>query len=178
MQTSTIKFMPKSNKVLSREIIKQYCTRNVRKDLEIIRLQDTIGSLFRDTEFYSHYNDELASIDQTISLAFNDKAENIDQDLYNIITECSFKVSFNYQIYKKNDLEVIKYNSKKLVDLIFKTSEEIDNENAIKVFQRGFLKEFSHLDLNDLEIYLNSKNDNKKEFYHVGINCSAGSPLL
>ena len=76
--------------------VKRMCKDMVRKDFEMIRIQDVFSNIFRDVELYSHYNDEFSSIEFTIYLAFNQQTTKLVRDPFDYMIDCGFKLAFDY----------------------------------------------------------------------------------
>lgn len=134
--------------------LKRMCKNMVRKDFEMIRIQDVFSNIFRDVELYSHYNDEFSSIEFTIYLAFNQQTTKLVRDPFDYMIDCGFKLAFDYTNTKGCVLTRMRSNSENLVDLIFEAAEEKDPREAKIKFLEAFIKSYSQLELDEAKAQL------------------------
>ncbi len=134
--------------------IKRMCKDMVRKDFEVIRIQDLFSNIFRDVELYSHYNDEFSSIEMTIYLAFNQQTTQLVRDPFNYMIECGFMLAFDYRSSNGCVLGRMKRSSETLVDLIFQAAEEKNPREAKIKFLEGYIKSFPQLELDEAKAQL------------------------
>lgn len=153
----------------SKEIaLKKMCKDAIRKDFEIIKIQNHLSYAFGDIEFYSHYHDEFSSIEMAIYLAFNQKTKELIKEPFYYIIDCGLKLAFNYNNAKGCVLTRMKYDACALVDLIFQAAEKGNAKEAKIHFLTEFINSYPHLNLEDAKAELNDELQ-KKEFGHENI---------
>ena len=142
--------------------LKRMCKDMVRKDFEIIRIQDVFSNIFRDVEMFSHYNDEFSSIETTIYLAFDQLSTKLNRDQFYYIIDCGFKLALNYSETRGCVLSRMRNNSNTLVNLIFLAGEEECPREAKIKFLEGFIKSFPQLELDEAKAQLIEVNQEKE----------------
>jgi hypothetical protein len=140
------------------------CRNMIRKDFELIRIQDSFLKLFNDVEFFSDQNDDLLSIDHVAQIAFKKINYEFTQDLYDFIRDFGCQLAFNYKNGEKSELENIKENSIVFVNLIFESSTFDCQKQAMRYFLKRMIKGFPHFNLIQAKRYLKELNiELKKE---------------
>ena len=59
----------------------------LRRDFELVEKQNDLASVFEDASFYKNYDDELLAINFACSLAFDEDAAYIDNEIKSMIEE-------------------------------------------------------------------------------------------
>lgn len=95
------------------------CATLMRKDFEILRIQDHFYDLFHGVEFYSHHTDELFSIKLTIEKATQGTALEYFQDEFDFIYDLCFEAAMNYKTKNIEPISYIKETTTILTQLIF-----------------------------------------------------------
>lgn len=133
--------------ILRKTNVKIMCRNMVRKDYELIRIQDKFLNIFNESNFYSVSNDELLSIDYLIQLAFNKVSIEIDPELHDTVTDFGCQLAFQYKGNGKEELETIKENACMLVNLIFQASTfDTDAESHVFILKE-MIKNYSYLNI-------------------------------
>lgn len=147
-----IEIKSKAPRTVNREHLMSMAKDLVRKDYELIRIQDSFLKVFRDAEFYSKPNDDLSSLEQTMELATGEIIEEGQEDIFwGLVCDCGIAVAFDYKRPGVDEVHLIERNAEKIVELIFKaTNKESDLEKQ-QVFIEGFETEFPHLSIPFLE---------------------------
>ena len=145
-------------KKLDREYLKVMAKDMVRKDFELIRIQDHFLKVFSEVEFFSKHNDDLSSIEHCLELALGEVLEEIMVDNYwALVCESGVALAFDYKREFKDQVNIIEQISETLVDLIFAASEQKNEIEKQKFFIEGFEQNYPHLkipyvDIRKLEI--------------------------
>ena len=128
------------------------CKDMVRKDFEILRIQDALYNIFSNTEFYSKYDDELLSVQHSVELAsgyiISKKEIN---PFYNVVSEAATALAFSPKETMSNCLESILKKTNILIEIIFNSSEQESEVDAQREFINAFKKNFPKIQNSYLE---------------------------
>ncbi len=139
------------------------CRNMIRKDFELIRIQDSFLKLFNDVEFFSIPNDDLLSVEHVAQIAFKRVDFQIDTRLYDFICDFGCQLAFDYKNGKNSELENIKSNAATLANLIFEASTFDYQDQALRYFLKEIIKRYPHLNLKHAKKYLKESNIQRKE---------------
>lgn len=133
---------------ISRQALKEMCKEMVRKDFEILRIQDALFSVFSNTEFYSKYDDELLSVKHTVELA---SGYIINKDshckFYQLISEAVTALIFESKGSLFRCLKQLDQIANVLVTIIFKSCEVESEIEAESIFMEAFKGHFPNIDV-------------------------------
>lgn len=135
-----------TRKSVNREHLMAMAQVMIRKDFELIRIQDSFINVFRDAEFFSASNDDLASIQHCYELASGEIVEDgTESPFWWLVCDASIPVAFDYKHEGVNQIMAIKRNSEKLAEIIFNSCEQESDLEKQQVFIEGFKTAFPHL---------------------------------
>jgi len=131
------------HELISRDHLIKMCSSMVRKDFEILRVQDALYSVFNSTEFYSNYNDELLSIKHSIELASGTLIKKEAEDTYyGLVCDVAVALGVNVKWRSENCIKAIAQNANRLVEIIFESCEMEGEEEKQRSFIKGFKEYF------------------------------------
>ncbi len=160
-------------KQINREYLREMSRSMVRKDFELIRIQDRLLELFKDAEFFSHSNDELLSIQHSFELASGDILEKYTENTFwGIVSDAGTSVAFDYKRNGVSQVENINEFSEKLVDIIFDSCKHEGQIKKERSFIEGFEKEFPYLSFPFMEdLKMKTDYGTKKSNNIKGVHC-------
>lgn len=137
------------------------CQDMIRKDFEIVRLQNVFLTLFNETQFFSRHEDEFLSIEHTIQIAFERKIENFQEGFVNCIYECGLNLAYQtWDSSKDESLKLVDQHSKALCELIFKASRFKSEYESLCFFLQEFMKAFPKVEMPWAKSFLKSSSKN------------------
>ena len=137
---------------IDRQYLREMSKDMVRKDFELIRFQDGFLELFKDAEFFSHFNDDLLSVKHCLELASGDVIEEATESrFWGVVFDAGISVAFDYKTRNGDQVKAIKKLSSTLVDLIFDSCEQESEMEKQRVFIEGFEMAFPHLSIPFME---------------------------
>ncbi len=149
---SLYRFEVKEAESITRNHLKVMCKGMVRKDFEILRIQDALYSVFNNTEFYSKYSDELLSIKHSVELASGEVLKDeLDSVYWGMVSDAAMALAFQYKERPLNCIQSIAENANALVDTIFESCLNESDVGKQKDFIRGFKQAFPGLNISFIE---------------------------
>lgn len=132
------------------------CRQMIRKDFELLKIQNSFCQIFNNAEFFSQANDDVASIEHTILLAYGRAKENFLETHLEHLIECGLQLGFTcYSTKKNNSANEIEKRARLFTNIVFQSATFQDDYQGHKYFLKNFMKEFPELDMPWAKKYLN-----------------------
>ena len=136
----------------NRDYLKRMSKDMVRKDFELLRIQDCFLNIFNEAELFSKPNDELSSVQHCLELASGIVSEDSLEDVFwGLVSDSSIALAFDYKRGSDDQISLIKENVDKFVELIFKACEKESESEKQYLFIEGFCINFPHLEVTFLK---------------------------
>ena len=132
----------------NRDYLKRISKDMVRKDFELLRVQDCFLNIFSEADIFSNPDDELSSVQHCLELASGVVVENSSEDTFwGLVSDSSIALAFDYKRGSSDHMEQIKKNVDIFVDLIFKACEMENESEKQYLFIEGFCINFPKLEV-------------------------------
>jgi|GEM_PF-3774413 len=124
------------------------CRQMLRKDFELLKIQNSFCQIFNDVEFFSKANDDVASIEHAIQIAYERPKEEFIGQHFEHLLECGLQLAFTCYSDKSVNAPIdIERKSRILANLYFESSTFENEFQGFKYFLKRFIQEFPDLDM-------------------------------
>jgi hypothetical protein len=140
----------KNKSVSKKSNIRQMYYDLMRREFELLRVQDMLCDTFGDIQIFSKTHDECTPFDIMIHNAFSESHLDYQGEPYSFIIDGIFRLFFYYKEIKSDVFEYFECQSVKIVDLIFSAGKEQKAIDSKIVFLESYIQSFPHLNLTDV----------------------------
>lgn len=120
---------------------KRMCQEMLRKDFELLQIQESFCQIFGDAELFSQPNDDLLSIEHAIQIAYQKAREDFVGNQFEVLYECGCQLAFS------KDLGTAEEKANFFTTLIFQASTFIEGAEGINFFLKEFIDAYPEIDM-------------------------------
>lgn len=144
----------------------EMCRQMLRKDFELLKIQNCFYQVFNEVDFFSKPNDDVASIEHVIQIAHGKVKEEFIGPYFDYLLECGLQLAFScYSSSGSDSNSLIEEKSRKLTNLIFQSSTFEDSYTGLKYFLEEFMKSYPEIEIPQAKSFM--RDANKSNWWYL-----------